>query len=232
MEFTEVTTMLTDYVLAGMGLWFAVALFRREHHPGATPRRLWGVALGCLAVGAVTGGTFHGFRLILDVDTLAALWRVTLYGIGGFMLCATVGSVRAVLAGRARTVVTAVAVVTVATYAVWMSIHTAYIYVILLSVSGMGAIVALHAAAARRGDRAARWLIGGVLVSALAAGIQASGFTLHAHFNHNDLYHVVQMAGLYLLYRGASLLDPAGAGASTGTITAQGHAPQQQAAVD
>ncbi len=203
--------MLTDYVLAGLGLWFAVALFRMERHPGATPRRLWGVALAFLAAGAVTGGTFHGFRLILDVDTLAALWRVTLYGIGGFMLCATVGSVRAVLTGRARTAVTAVAVVTVAAYAVWMSIHTAYIYVILLSVAGMAAIVALHAsAAAKRDGSAGRWLIGGVLVSALAAGIQASGYTMHAHFNHNDLYHVIQMAALYLLYRGARLLEPLG----------------------
>jgi hypothetical protein len=32
--------------------------------------------------------------------------------------------------------------------------------------------------------------------------------SLHQHFNHNDLYHVVQMVGLYGVYRGGrSLLD-------------------------
>ena len=50
------------------------------------------------------------------------------------------------------------------------------------------------------------WIIGGVLVSFGAAGIQQSGIALHQHFNHNDIYHVVQMAGVYLLYRGARLL--------------------------
>ena len=32
-------------------------------------------------------------------------------------------------------------------------------------------------------------------------------FALHEHFNHNDLYHVVQMAGTYLLYRTGLAFD-------------------------
>jgi hypothetical protein len=43
-----------------------------------------------------------------------------------------------------------------------------------------------------------------------AALVQRSGFALHRHFNHNDLYHVVQMLGTWLLYRGGSEL-PKGA---------------------
>jgi hypothetical protein len=30
----------------------------------------------------------------------------------------------------------------------------------------------------------------------------ASGIALHPHFNHNDLYHVVQIAAMLLFYRG------------------------------
>jgi hypothetical protein len=48
--------------------------------------------------------------------------------------------------------------------------------------------------------------VAGVMVSFAAAGVQQSGFALHQHFNHNDLYHVIQMAGVYLLYRGGRLL--------------------------
>jgi hypothetical protein len=48
--------------------------------------------------------------------------------------------------------------------------------------------------------------MGGMVVSFLAAGVQMSGMTLHRHFNHNDLYHVIQMAGFYLLYRGGGML--------------------------
>jgi hypothetical protein len=40
-------------------------------------------------------------------------------------------------------------------------------------------------------------------VSVLAAGVQASGFTLHRDFNHNDLYHVIQIAAMILFYAGA-----------------------------
>ena len=45
--------------------------------------------------------------------------------------------------------------------------------------------------------------------STLRAGamVQASGFRLHEHFNHNDLYHVIQMVALVLLYRGAKRLQ-------------------------
>jgi hypothetical protein len=39
-----------------------------------------------------------------------------------------------------------------------------------------------------------------------AALVQASGFALYRHFNHNDLYHVIQIAAMVLLYRGARRL--------------------------
>ncbi len=51
-----------------------------------------------------------------------------------------------------------------------------------------------------------RWTAAGVAVSFAAAAVQQSGLALHRHFNHNDLYHVIQMGGLYLLYRGGLLL--------------------------
>ena len=55
-----------------------------------------------------------------------------------------------------------------------------------------------------------RWLKRGLYVTLAGLAIQQSGWDLHTHFNHNDLYHVVQMAGLYWLYRGARLLNDLG----------------------
>jgi hypothetical protein len=49
----------------------------------------------------------------------------------------------------------------------------------------------------------AKWIAAGVAVSFVGAGVQMSGFGLHEHFNHNDLYHVIQMVGLWLFWRGA-----------------------------
>ena len=50
------------------------------------------------------------------------------------------------------------------------------------------------------------WLIAGVLVSLVAGIVQARRLALHRQFNHNDLYHVIQMVALYAFYRGGALL--------------------------
>ena len=52
----------------------------------------------------------------------------------------------------------------------------------------------------------APWLAAGVGVSLIAAGVQASGVSLHEHFNHNDLFHLIQIPALYLFLRGGLLL--------------------------
>jgi hypothetical protein len=59
-----------------------------------------------------------------------------------------------------------------------------------------------------REDRRAghRWLKGAVAVSLVGLAVLVLKLGPHRHFNHNDLYHLIQMAGLYCLYRGAGLL--------------------------
>ena len=71
--------------------------------------------------------------------------------------------------------------------------------------SSLFLVAALHLGSAAR-DRASRWILAGVAVSVLAAGVQASGFAPHRHFNHNDLYHVIQIAAMILFYAGAKRL--------------------------
>jgi hypothetical protein len=46
------------------------------------------------------------------------------------------------------------------------------------------------------------WMLAAVAISILAGVAQASGLRLHEHFNHNDLYHVIQIAAMLAFYRG------------------------------
>jgi Ca2+/Na+ antiporter len=46
----------------------------------------------------------------------------------------------------------------------------------------------------------------GIVVSAVGIVLMVSRVSLHPHFNQNDLYHVVQMVGLYCFYKGGVLL--------------------------
>ena len=59
------------------------------------------------------------------------------------------------------------------------------------------------------GQEGKRWLILGATLSLLGLAVQQSGIVLYRNLNHNDIYHLIQLGGLYFLYRGAVLLaDP------------------------
>lgn len=50
------------------------------------------------------------------------------------------------------------------------------------------------------------WLRKGILVSAIGIALMVAKVSFHKHFNHNDIYHVIQMVGLWCFYRGALFL--------------------------
>ena len=52
-----------------------------------------------------------------------------------------------------------------------------------------------------------RPILAGVALSIVAGLVQASGLDLHRHFNHNDLYHVIQVVAIVAYYRGVRLLS-------------------------
>jgi hypothetical protein len=49
-----------------------------------------------------------------------------------------------------------------------------------------------------RGEQSAPFVLSGVLLSLLGAFLQTEGVDLHPRFNHNDLFHVLEMGALYL----------------------------------
>lgn len=51
-----------------------------------------------------------------------------------------------------------------------------------------------------------RWLARGYAITVAGLAVLTAKVSLHAHLNQNDLYHLFQMAGLYGVYRGGSLL--------------------------
>jgi hypothetical protein len=199
--------MLTDYALAVATAAMGVALLRRGEP--ATPVRLWGCAFLALAFASLLGGTYHGFRSELSDPALAFVWQVNLYAIGAFGLLVVTGTAYLLTAPTRIAVISAMSA-TFALYTAWMTRHDAFIYVIYFNATVMAMVLAIHAYTfAERRDPSSPWIIAGVAVSALAAIVQASGISISRHFNHNDLFHVIQIAGAYLLYRGARQLRPA-----------------------
>lgn len=77
---------------------------------------------------------------------------------------------------------------------------------LLLLFAGLRAALRPEADAPEDRRAGGSWLKKGIVVSAAGILLMVMDVSLHPHFNQNDLYHVVQMVGLYCFFRGAALL--------------------------
>lgn len=200
---SEPMTTGTDYLVTVIAWWLGAKLIARQDN-GSRPAQLWGIGFLWVGLGAFLGGTSHGFATYLGDTAYAAIWKATVYSIGlsaSFAVAGSIGS--SPVARSSQRVLHLLNVVAFAIYGAWMINHSGFVFVILHYVPAMAAIAFLHVFAYAK-DRAphAPWIILGVIATMLGAAIQRSGFSLHRHFNHNDLYHLVQVGSLVLFYLG------------------------------
>lgn len=208
MQLAEPTTALTDLVLSLLALGFAVQLLPYARRLRQESIHDWGFAFGALAIGALAGAVSHGFAPQLSETTYAVIWRTTLYAIGFASFYMVAGTARAALRTRIASWLILISAIKLVGFLYWTTLDPGFGKVVLDYVPNMIAVFVMGLMLRkRRRDRAGSWLAAGVIVSFIAAGIQVSGLTLHEHFNHNDLYHVIQMGALTLFYRGAAGLQ-------------------------
>lgn len=182
MHVHEPMTVATDYLLAIFAIAFAVRLARHN--------AMWAAAFAFTALGAILGGTYHGFAPGMEASAAALLWTSTLVSIGLASFSLLAGS-----DGRPLLVVASLKFV--AYFAIVMR-EPEFKWVIAdygLTLLIVGVVFAM-----RRGV-AARWMWGSIAVSIAGALVQQQRLAFHQHFNHNDLYHLVQIVALWLLYR-------------------------------
>lgn len=203
---TEPATLVTDYLLAAF-----TAVLAWKLSAGGLPQRLWAAAFLATSVAGLAGGTVHGFSRILSASLIAALWLLTLEMLVVAALMIALALLASIPIGaRARR---ATAVLIVAAFAVWAAwIPSRPVFGAAIAAYGASLLVLSAAEVWRwRASRLAASgpLLAGVVVSVLAAAIQQLGWAPHRHFNHNDLYHVVQAGAVWLLYQGARRLPDA-----------------------
>ncbi len=200
---TEPMTLATDYALAAANAYFGLRL----RSPTSRARRYWAAGFIALAVSAFLGGTVHGFAATLQPKSLVVLWQITELAIGAGAWLLLLGIAHAALQPGARRWLVAFATAQLMLYAAFAAWIDDYVLQIADTGAAMLIILAISLAGLRAGEPWARWLAAGIAVSALAAGVQAAGLAPHRNFNHNDLYHVIQIFGMYLFYRGGLLFD-------------------------
>lgn len=172
MVVTDPMALITDSAL-GLAAWlFAAKLWRVQ--------RMWALAFVFTGIAAVCGGVFHGFG-----DDWRLLWKATTFsvGIASFFL----------LAGTDQRL-QVVAVVKLIVYLSWMIGHDAFLFVVADYGLTLILVGIFH--------RSKKWVLGSIAVSIAGAVVQAAHLTIHERwFDYNDLYHLIQIAALWMLYR-------------------------------
>jgi hypothetical protein len=203
---TEPMTTITDYAMGALALVLALRLFG---NPGAGRQlsgRLWATAFVMTAVAAIAGGTYHGFIQRVRGAAGRILWKITLVATGVGSACLLAAAVAAATTGTLQRALIALVCVKVLVFLWTIATRDQFNLVIADYGAALVAVLLLALFVRPTGlTPAAGWIAAGVGVSVVAGVIQWARLAPHPKFNHNDLFHVVQMAALYLLYRGGLL---------------------------
>lgn len=203
MTISEPVTMLTDYMIFGQSVLLAWLLQRSRGDTPNISRALWTWSLVAIGLAALFGGTHHGFSLIIPEELNNYLWKTAIITVGFVSCLVVVGTAYASISKPWRNILVSISLAQLLIYVVWISSHDEFIYVILNYVPSMILVFILQAISFRqRRTGSELFIMSGIVVSFIGAGVQQSGFALHQHFNHNDIYHLIQMVGIYLFYRG------------------------------
>lgn len=198
---TERTTALTDAVLALLAT-VCILYLRQIGQSDPFKTNTWAWAFGLLAFSAVLGAVAHGFKMSTKTNTL--FWQPLNLALGLTVALFVVGVTYDLWGlGVARHVLPAMIGVGVIFFVITCLIPDTFLVFIVYQVAAM--LFALGAygwlAITRQLDGA--WLMtAGVLVTMIAAAIQAGkiiSFTFIWEFDHNGVYHLMQMTGLVLI---------------------------------
>lgn len=197
----EQTTAATDLALAGAAL---IAIQRLRGVAGWR-RRIWQVAFALLAASSVLGAIVHGLRLSLS--TRERLWQplnVLLALIIALFTTAAFSDRWGERTGQCVLPVLAL----IAPGFTWLSrrVQRGFLAFIVYELVAMVSALAIYADLARRRQLpGADRIMLGILVTIAAAGIQTSSLEVvigEIPFDHNGLFHLVQLAALPLLVEG------------------------------
>lgn len=198
----EPVTALTDFLLAGVSVILGWRLFQSGQLTQHESKQYWGVAFMCIALAALLGGISHGFISPLYPVLKLSNWRATLIYIGLANFCFSAGAISAVLYNRWRQIMLSASVSMAAVYVLAMAF--AYDFRVVMAHYAVCMSMTIVLCVQIRSGRT--WLQGGFWLSIGATLLWQLRWPSCVYFNFNDLFHVLQIIAIYLIYRGCMRL--------------------------
>ena len=207
---TELTTSATDAVLA---IECAVILVYLWRHPtgGRWRIRLWCWAFGLLGVGSFLGAVVHGLEMPQALR--AALWKPLYLSLGLVIAIFLVG---ALLDWRGRVAATRLLPWSLGLGVIFFGLTEflgrGFIVFVVYEAAGMVVALAIYSfLAVTNRLRGAAVVATAILLNLVAGAAQASSvsFTVFVPFDHNGVFHLIQMVGIATLALGLRMGMPA-----------------------
>jgi hypothetical protein len=197
----ELTTAATDALLTVVVIAGIAWLHRVVPH--SLRHTLWTIGLALFAVAGALGAFVHGFAI--DARTRELLWQPLYLALGSalaFFSAGAIGDWRGDVAAR-RSVPPLLALVA-AFYLVTRLSGGRFLVFVIFEALALFFALAVYARLAFQHKRGAGLVLTGLLLSLAGGALQASSLSLHViwDFNHNGLYHLVQLVGVVFLLAG------------------------------
>jgi hypothetical protein len=204
---TERTTAATDAALGLLAMGGALHLARAV--PPSFPRRIWQAALLGLSFASVLGAIAHG--LVMSDDLREALWQPLYLLLGITMALFVVGAADAWRGERtARRLLLPLLGLALVFYGVTRAAGGDFLVFVLFEAAALIFSLVVYLRLTYLRKRRGAGLVALALAVSLVAGVvQASGpisVRLVWAFDHNGLFHLLQLLGVTLLLLGLRLL--------------------------
>jgi len=178
-----------------------------------------------LSISGIVGGTAHGFKEFIGNIRHIITWKATVYSIGLAVLFFCFGSIIAHFPLNYRVFGLGIVSLKFSVYALWMAFTDRFLFVIIDYAASMIFIMIVEGLSRIQRDKLSgvggklwkyreefdgkRWkrICGGILFSFFASLLQQMKLGLNEnYFNHNDLYHLLQLVAMWLIFNGAFYL--------------------------
>lgn len=200
---TGQSTAVTDALLGVLALGCVIYLLRLRSYNGWKVG-VWAGALGLLTIASLLGVIAHGFKM--SAATYQLYWMPLNLSLGLTIALFVVGAIYdrwgLTVSRRAIWPLLAVGVIF---FGVTVAVPgTFLIFIIYEAIAMLFALAAYGSLALQRRMRGAWLITAGVLITIIAAGVQASTLELTVVWplDHNGLFHLIQMVGVVVLVAG------------------------------
>ena len=202
---TEQTTAVTDALLAIVAALFALLVSQAGRDSDRTKGRIWAAGFSLLAIASVLGAIAHGFKMSSRINEL--IWMPLNLALGLTVALFVIGAVYDFRRfSIPRTLTPIMLAVGFFFFGVTVAIPDSFLVFVIYEAVAMLFALAIYTLMSVRGRlRGAPLMAVGVLISIVAAAVQASGavaFTWIWDFDHNGAFHLIQIVGLVFLLLG------------------------------